>query len=654
MKIVQLEKGETADYASAELIKYMKMMSGVEAEIVYEKGANGIVLALMTTLGLPTEDIEDFSEDDAYEINVNGQEGYIAGSNIRSILLGVYAYLKKAGCRFIRPGVNGEYIPKKDLSRLQAQFHKKASYRYRCDCIEGSINYEVVRDLIYWLPKAGYNGYMIQGISPYTWYDRWFSHQGNSYKKAEPLTVKEADAITKKLEKDIKKCGLMFHDVGHGFVFPVYGFYGKADKESFNEELKSHIALINGKRKIMHGGLGYTNLCYSNKDVCKRIEDFFVNYLKEKPYIDYLHVWLADNRNNSCECEECMKSSVTDLYVQLLNQIDRAFTKNNINTKIVFILYNDSCWTPLKARFENPSRFVLLTAIRQNYIEGYTKDDPDIVLPEHIHNHYNVPPNHFPMTMGFLREWSKIFDGDIFFFDYHMYSDHYVDPGYCSIAHRLYRDVKLMKKFGSKGLMNCKSPRTQMPNSYPAYLCGETLFDLQTDEKLVQKDYYTFAYGRDGELVYKYLSNLSELFMSDLLRDTGVQAADEEFDDPNVKIYLKWMNNKEALESFCKIKDVIKDFASTIDNNFSRSTNSCQRRSWEILKMQQPILLQLAEALCDGAAGDMERAQEKCFALIDYLARTEDEYMPELDFLLLVRRLRMMFGITDSIFAPVQ
>jgi len=65
------------------------------------------------------------------------------------------------------------------------------------------------------------------------------------------------------------------------------------------------------------------------------------------------------------------------------------------------------------------------------------------------------------------------------------------------------------------------------------------------------------------------------------------------------------------------------------------------------------MVAKMAEGLCEGAAGNMAKAQEICNELIDFLARTEDEYMPDLDFLLLIRRLRMMFGITNSIFSPI-
>lgn len=654
MNIYQLERGETADYASAELAKYIYLMCGEQADIKYGQGEDGIVLGLISTLSLSQDGIENCELDDVYEIKVDGFSGYIAGSNIRSILYGVYAYLKEAGCRFLRPGTDGDYVPDKDLSVFKSELRHKAFYRYRCDCIEGTVNYEVIRDHIYWLAKLGFNGYMMQATSPFVWYDRWFSHQGNPYKKPEPLTVEEADALTQKIEKDIKRSGVTLHSVGHEYMAPAFGLYGKNTEEDIDKAgMRPYIALVKGERKMMYGHIRYTNLCYSNPEVRRKINDFFVKYMKEKPYVDYLHIWFADQRNNFCECEDCMKTTISDQLIEILNEVDQAFIENNINARIVFELYNDSCWPPLKEKLNHPDRFVIMPAIRQNFIDGYTKYDPDIKVPEHLHNNYNVPPNNFPITMGFWRDWKKVYQGDCFFFDYHLYSDHYVDPGYCQVSSRIYRDMKLMKDFDSQGIMHCSSQRKQIPNSYPMYLCSEVLMDIEADEDEVRKDYFMSAYGEDGEKAYTYLSSLSELFQPDILRDTNVSAADEMFDDPNVKIHLPWMNNPEALEKFEKIQGVIDEFLLVIEKNLSLE-DACQRKSWYLLKQQVPMISQMAKGLCEGAAGDMNKAQETCTELIDFLARTEDEYMPDLDFVLLMRRLRMLFGITNSIFAPIK
>ncbi len=654
MYIYQLERGATADYASEELVKYIKLICGERAEIRFSDGKDGIVLGLIDKLNLSSDGIDDKELDDVFEINVDGLCGYIAGSNIRSILYGIYAYLKKAGCRFIRPGENGDYIPKCDLKTLKVNIREKAAYRYRTDCIEGTVSYELLRDYIYWLPKLGFNGYMLQGTSPYLWYDRWYSHHGNKYMKPEPLTVEEADIITEKIEMDIKRSGMALHSVGHDYMAPAFGLFGDITEEDIDKlGMRDYIAVVKGERKMKYNHIRYTNLCYTNPEVRQKIVDYFVKYIKEKPYVDYLHIWFADGINNFCECEKCRATTPSDILIMLLNEVDEAFKKNGLNNRIVFELYNDSAWPPIKERLNDPSRFTIMPCIRQNYIDGYENYDKDYPIPEHLYNDYKLPRKNASVALAFWREWQKIFKGDCFFFDYHLYSDHLVDPGYCQISHRLMRDMKLLSSLNSQGIMHCSSQRKNMPSSYPVYMCGEVLMDPTLSEEELIKDYYSSAYGEDWEKAYNYLSTLSDLFCPDLVREGDVAADEEMYIERHTKIMLPYMYNDEALKKFEKINDVIKDFLPIIEKNLS-DTDPCRHLSWEILRLHAPIASKFADGLCAGAAGDMIKAQEIGLELIDYLAKTEDEYLPHLDFGLLVRRIKVTFGFTANIFESIK
>src|SRR3982750_2815728 len=54
--------------------------------------------------------------DDAISIATKAANGHISGNNPRSVLLAVYRYLHVLGCRWVRPGADGEYIPAVDLA----------------------------------------------------------------------------------------------------------------------------------------------------------------------------------------------------------------------------------------------------------------------------------------------------------------------------------------------------------------------------------------------------------------------------------------------------------------------------------------------------------------------------------------------------------
>ena len=75
----------------------------------------GIVLGLLGELSLDTSVLEDDFIEDIIDVEVKDCKGYIAGSNQRSILMGVYKYCASAGCRFLRPGPDGDYVPHSDL-----------------------------------------------------------------------------------------------------------------------------------------------------------------------------------------------------------------------------------------------------------------------------------------------------------------------------------------------------------------------------------------------------------------------------------------------------------------------------------------------------------------------------------------------------------
>ncbi len=100
------------DYAAEELKKYLRMMmpEGGDIRITYGAGEGGFCLGLMQQLGLDVSDAADTQLDDIIYIDCDERGGITAGDNPRSVLLAVYEYLRQNGCRWLFPGVDGEYI----------------------------------------------------------------------------------------------------------------------------------------------------------------------------------------------------------------------------------------------------------------------------------------------------------------------------------------------------------------------------------------------------------------------------------------------------------------------------------------------------------------------------------------------------------------
>ncbi len=114
LKINKISSCSPVDYAAEELKKYLRMMMPECGDVVikYDPDAkDGFRLGLMQDFGLDVSDADDTELDDILYIDTDTTGGIIAGSNPRSVLLAVYEYLRQNDCRWLMPGVDGEYIP---------------------------------------------------------------------------------------------------------------------------------------------------------------------------------------------------------------------------------------------------------------------------------------------------------------------------------------------------------------------------------------------------------------------------------------------------------------------------------------------------------------------------------------------------------------
>ena len=501
-----------------------KTAGGGQPEPVEDKEKNYLFIGclgdcLPLEIHLPA--VNDPARDDAIVIEVKNCTGYITGTNARSVLAGVYRFFTEAGCLFVRPGFDGEYIPRKNSAAIRVSVAEAAAYRHRGICIEGAVSYENVAEIIGWAPKAGFNAYFTQFFTPFTFFDRWYRHQNNPYLMPTPIGEKTAEGFMEDIKREIAKRGLMHHAVGHGWTAKVLGLPAQGwyiySNDDVSPERQRLIASVGGKRELWKGVAINTNLCYSDPEARSLMADEIVKYARDNPGTDYIHVWLADAANNHCECSECAGTMPADLYVKILNEADRKLAAESLETRLVFLIYIELLWPPLKEHIKNPDRFTLMFApISRTYSEAMSKDARGSMMP-YVRN--NIPrPKAVGDTLAYLRAWQKVFRGDSFVFDYHYMWDHFKDPGYYSMAKVLHDDIENLRDIGLNGYVSCQNQRVFMPNGLGMHMMGSVLWSGGNDFDAETKKYFKAAYGRDWKQCMNFLKKMSDKFDPPALR----------------------------------------------------------------------------------------------------------------------------------------
>jgi hypothetical protein len=612
------------EFAAQELTLYLRRMSKNRQinQIVQEKNQNGadrqiICVGMMNDIlkiVMPT--VDDPKLDDAIYIDINNGGGIIAGDNPRAVLLAVYQFLTEAGCRWLRPGEYGEYIPLIDVAGLNIHVIEKASYRHRAICIEGAVSYENLAEMIDWAPKVGFNGFFIQFREAFTFFDRWYSHRNNPTKKKGSFSLETARKYVRLAVKEIKKRGLIYHAVGHGWTSEALGVPGLGwDPGTFTlkPELTQYLAEVNMKREFWQGVPLNTNLCYSNIEVRTLIVGNIISYLCEHPQVDLLHFWLADAGNNHCECEACRALLPSDYYVRMLNELDEHLTREGLDTKIVFLIYFDLLWPPAVERIKNPGRFILMFApITRSYSEPFIDATTIPTLPIYQRNALEFPTS-VGENIAHLRQWQAIFNGDSFSYDYHLWREHYTDPSSYKIAKIINQDIKNLKTIGLNGFVSCQVQRVFFPTGLPMYVLGKTLWNDQLEFDTLAKDYLEHAFGKDGKRVEKYLAALSGLF-----------------DPPYIRGEKPRINSRAAIE-FASIQGVIDDFRPIIQENIFTQKLPCQAKSWEFLREHAWFATSLGQVLEKLATDNQDAASALWSELKEQLGLVEDRIQEVFD-----------------------
>ena len=570
------------DFAKRELNKYLDRL-GISADIR---------LGLFENFGIDTK-VEDPFFDDAFQISISSAKGYIAGSNERSVLLGVYRLFEKWGVRWVRPGKNGTYYPE-SCSAQDVKLFEKASKRHRTMCIEGALTLQNVLDMIEWIPKLGFNSYFIQFDNSHAFFDNFYSRKNNPTKEPEVLTPETADEYTKEITAEIKKRGLILHKMGHGWNCRPFGVnchgWETIDESTLPQSYIDVCALTKGRRGLWKNMPAVTQLCYSSPKVRETISNAIVDYFKKNPDVDIVHFWLGDGVNNYCECDECKKQRVSDTYVQIINDTTEKLTAEGLDKLIVIDCCYNSALPPERFKMTHPEKVIVMFApISRTFAESFPHGFKIKKAPSYEYNEFTNPRS-VDLNLSYLCEWESYFKGNVVDFDYHLMWDHILDAGNEGIARVIYDDIRNLESLGMNGFISCQLQRNSFPTSIAMTVLGKTLWNNDTNFEEVRRELYAASFGEDmADTMCEYFSTLSKGF------DIGCIRAQKPYDKESFRA--------DMLAALSAIESMNPIIAAHLDEK-----DPCRKECWSILPIHSELYTLIGHSILARLDGDVEKS----------------------------------------------
>ena len=602
-QIYKLSLSEPVDFAALELKKYLgMMMPGCgKIEIAYDpKATDGFRLGLLEEFLLPNE-AEDPELDDVVHVDTTETGGILAGSNPRSVLFAVYRLLKENGCRFLFPGADGEFIPRKPLA--PTQYHKKADHRIRAHTTEGDPSLEQALQYIDYQTKNELNTYSVSQM--YIYHSRYYAHRYNEHNRPpEPVSRELVEQWQALCEAELSKRGTIMRMGGHSWATQSIGFdpkdnplYVKGLKE-VTEDQRSKLAMLNGVRGLNKGNPHFTNLCWSQPELRSGFAKFIAQKVMDYPQYAMIGISMADTSHNHCECEDCQKYRPSDFMVMIANEADEILTKNNIKTRLIFSDYIDMAFPPSQMRIKNPKRFVFQhAAITRNYTESLTADS---VIPEpkpYVRNKWEVPRS-VEECMSYYQGWRKDFPCTGQAFEYHFWLHQFRDPGMLTFSRRIYEDNMALKLFGIDGCVEDGSNKSFFPNGFADHIFCASMWNRDVDYEAELADYFSHIYGDDWKQVKEYLENISAAF--DHAYFCGERSADLEKGE---------LYNPEHAKDLAQVKTIVAEFREQIKTHMVMPTRA-QTVCWRLLRRHTEWCEQLAEVFIEKCQGHNQEALE--------------------------------------------
>ena len=328
---------------------------------------------------------------DSFSLKSEGGKLYIRGSNCRSVLYGIFEYLRHFGFDFLYPGKEGEIIPEDPAFTTDGfNITESADRQFRGIAAAPDVeNLQEGYDLIRFMVQNKYNIFFMEGFDVERPGDNYSIVDGvpplqhveyllkdKSWEERREIALKR-----KTMVEYARKYGLLIERGGHGWNYGVPEHYAAnhgLTPEQGRKELQA-------KGKVNEQALvavsTWFQICLCREEVRNIYVEHIITYLKEHHHeMDIAAIWLGDGYDNKCQCPECLKVPFSNWYLDIFRKVALWAQRELPELKLECIMYFETLEKPASNFLEGLDNVILNLAVwRHCYFHAL--DDENCRLP---------------------------------------------------------------------------------------------------------------------------------------------------------------------------------------------------------------------------------------------------------------------------------
>jgi hypothetical protein len=516
--VVPDHSSSAEEFAASELNYYLRRMSDKDfpiwAESNRQRLRGRVILVGRTEPGNSRAAAWKLGEETLLIDTQSQEDIVITGGNDTAILFAAYSFLKKLGCRWLKPGIDGEYIPLTRKLEIPV-FRSISSPDFAVRGWMGFPQYglggrsQIInaneKELQIWGIRNGLNSMSISPVADLG--ERW----GHGYVQRMGHTlstfIPSGDATAPKVQTSA------------GSVQPAQGGQSDVAPELYQAH-PEYYPVLSGVRVWKHSEGRPVQACLSNPNVVDMVAKGVMGYLRMHPTTKRFNVSHNDEPTYWCECDNCraldgaeskwtqnnLVDSIADAspagpgpmsrrWIWFIDQVAKMVRQEFPDTFLSFYAYGSTVAPPKSGKWE----------LERNVMVEYANA---AICGRHSFEDESCPHN---VVFGnWLAGW-RASRQPVVIYDYEPYPGRFMFLDlpvfwYRGMAHY----VRFLKNAGVVGFAG-EEQQMWSGSALWCYLKANLLWDSESDVDALMVDFCNYYYGSAGATMVKYYNLLDSV-----------------------------------------------------------------------------------------------------------------------------------------------